>query len=138
MGSGSSIGVTDKNVVIIGAGYGGIGVARCCDEAFNVTLIDRRDAFLHKLGSLRAVTNEAYSELYTVPYTNFLKRGKFVQADDTVVDVEKQEVQVDGVGGVAWTVRAPCILWGAYRALCARCAKSWPFSTTGSSVSSED
>ena len=27
---------------------------------------------------------------------------------------------------------------GAYRALCARCAKSWPFSTTGSSVSSED
>ena len=23
-------------------------------------------------------------------------------------------------------------------ALCARCAKSWPFSTTGSSVSSED
>ena len=28
----------------------------------------------------------------------------------------------------------PC----AVRALCARCAKSWPFSTTGSSVSSED
>ena len=27
---------------------------------------------------------------------------------------------------------------GAYRALCTRCAKSWPFSTTGSSVSSED
>ena len=28
--------------------------------------------------------------------------------------------------------------WGAYRALCARCAKSWLFSTTGSSVLSED
>ena len=28
----------------------------------------------------------------------------------------------------------PC----AVHALCARCAKSWPFSTTGSSVSSED
>ena len=27
---------------------------------------------------------------------------------------------------------------GAYRALCARCAKSWLFSTTGSLVSSED
>ena len=27
---------------------------------------------------------------------------------------------------------------GAYHALCARCAKSWLFSTTGSSVSSED
>ena len=27
---------------------------------------------------------------------------------------------------------------GAYRALCTRCAKSWLFSTTGSSVSSED
>ena len=27
---------------------------------------------------------------------------------------------------------------GAYRALCVRCAKSWLFSTTGSSVSSED
>ena len=27
---------------------------------------------------------------------------------------------------------------GAYRALCARCAKSWLFSTTGGSVSSED
>ena len=27
---------------------------------------------------------------------------------------------------------------GAYRALCARCAKSWLFSTAGSSVSSED
>ena len=26
----------------------------------------------------------------------------------------------------------------AVHALCARCAKSWPFSTTGSSVSSED
>ena len=35
-----------------------------------------------------------------------------------------------------------CSLWGrtvrAVHALCARCAKSWPFSTTGSSVSSED
>ena len=30
------------------------------------------------------------------------------------------------------------ILVGVYRALCARCAKSWLFSTTGSSVSSED
>ena len=30
------------------------------------------------------------------------------------------------------------LLKGAYRALCARCAKIWPFSTTGSSVSSED
>ena len=29
-------------------------------------------------------------------------------------------------------------LQGAYRALCTRCAKSWLFSTTGSSVSSED
>ena len=29
-------------------------------------------------------------------------------------------------------------LQGAYRALCGRCAKSWLFSTTGSSVSSED
>ena len=27
---------------------------------------------------------------------------------------------------------------GAYRALCTRCAKSWLFSNTGSSVSSED
>ena len=31
-----------------------------------------------------------------------------------------------------------CYTEGAYRALCARCAKSWLFSTTGSSVSSED
>ena len=30
------------------------------------------------------------------------------------------------------------VAMGAYRALCARCAKSWLFSTTGSSVSSED
>ena len=27
---------------------------------------------------------------------------------------------------------------GAVRALCTRCAKSWPYSTTGSSVSSKD
>ena len=46
---------------------------------------------------------------------------------------------------VAATRRAPARLhWtqpptlGAYRALCARCAKSWQFSTTVSSVSSED
>ena len=34
-----------------------------------------------------------------------------------------------------------CFVWlsrGAYRALCARCVKSWLFSTTGSSVSLED
>ena len=30
------------------------------------------------------------------------------------------------------------MLKGAYRALCVRCVKSWLFSTTGSSVSSED
>ena len=38
-----------------------------------------------------------------------------------------------GLGLVEVVVEAE----GAYRALCARCAKSWLFSTTGSSVSSE-
>ena len=43
---------------------------------------------------------------------------------------------------LSWNVHVPLSsrveTEGAYRALCARCAKSWLFSTTGSSVSSED
>ena len=38
--------------------------------------------------------------------------------------------------GLLWAIPGDCK--GAYRTLCARCAKSWLFSTAGSSVSSED
>ena len=48
--------------------------------------------------------------------------------------------RLEGPSLERWVGRAGVELscGGAYRALCARCAKSWLFSTTGRSVSSED
>ena len=48
--------------------------------------------------------------------------------------LSKADARCRCLDGDLWTT-CP---WGAYRALCARCAKSWLFSTTGSSISSED
>ena len=49
-GSGSK----ESRVVIIGAGYGGMGVAMALRGKCKLTVIDPKDHFFHNIGALRA------------------------------------------------------------------------------------
>jgi hypothetical protein len=44
-----------SSVVIIGGGYAGISVVGALDEDADVTLVERRDAFVHNVAALRAL-----------------------------------------------------------------------------------
>jgi NADPH-dependent 2,4-dienoyl-CoA reductase/sulfur reductase-like enzyme len=44
--------VQRPSVVVIGGGYAGIGVAAALDEDADVTLVERRDTFVHNVGAV--------------------------------------------------------------------------------------
>jgi NADH dehydrogenase FAD-containing subunit len=57
MGGSSSSIPKDIHFVIIGGGYGGLALARCCKkDGLNFTLINDKDAFHHNVAAVRAVT----------------------------------------------------------------------------------
>eukprot|EP00954_Amorphochlora_amoebiformis_P008133 631054-Amorphochlora_amoeboformis.AAC.1 len=71
MGLGSSKEVKGKPVVIIvGAGYGGVKVAKKLDKNadFNVVIIDRKNYFLHNIAMLRAVAVDDWEKKCLIPY----------------------------------------------------------------------
>ena len=47
-------------VVVIGGGYGGIGVAKALDADVDVVLVEPKDAFVHNIGALRALVEPAF------------------------------------------------------------------------------
>ncbi|KNC48095.1 apoptosis-inducing factor 2 [Thecamonas trahens ATCC 50062] len=68
-------------VVVVGAGYGGLAVAKALDKTFNVVLIDRKAYFLHNIGALRV--EDGYEHKICIPYSNLLDYGHVVQAEVT-------------------------------------------------------
>src|ERR1035438_6971156 len=44
-------------VVVIGGGYGGISAAKALDEVADVVLVEPKDAFVHNVAALRALTD---------------------------------------------------------------------------------
>lgn len=88
-------------VVIIGGGYAGTGLGKALDKDFNVVLIDRKDYFLHNVGTPRGMVDVEFMKKLMIPYTALLKNGHVVKGQvekvtDTEVFVQGQEAPITG------------------------------------------
>jgi len=81
-------------VVIIGAGYAGTKLASSLDEKCNVVLIDRKDYFLHNVGTPRGMVDTEFMKKCIIPYTALLKNGHVVKAQ--VLKLTDKEVHLQG------------------------------------------
>lgn len=98
MGSANSIPKkykSTKKVVVIGGGIAGVSVARLLEDNFDVTLIERRDAFIYKIAGVRACVKESFVPAAVLSNKSALKTGKLVTASVEKIDSEKQQVLVD-------------------------------------------
>jgi len=88
-------------VVIIGGGYAGTKLAKALDGEFNVVLIDRKDYFLHNVGTPRGMVDTEFMKKLMIPYTALLKNGHVVKGQvekitDTEVHLQGQESPITG------------------------------------------
>src|SRR3979409_2102288 len=79
-----------RTVVVIGGGYGGVGVAKALDAAVDVVLVEPKDAFIHNIGALRALVDPAFLPKIFMPYDRLLARGRVVH--DRAVEVSPHRV----------------------------------------------
>jgi apoptosis-inducing factor 2 len=73
-------------VVVVGGGYGGIGVAKALDETTNVVLVEPKDAFMHNIAALRALVDPSWLPGIYFPYEGLLANGRVVQDRAVLVD----------------------------------------------------
>jgi apoptosis-inducing factor 2 len=64
------------SVVVIGGGYGGSSAAKALDEFADVTLVERRDAFVHNVAALRALVEPGWLSRIFFPYDRLLANGR--------------------------------------------------------------
>jgi len=67
------------SVIVAGGGYGGTAVAAALDDVADVTLIEPRDAFVHNVATLRAVTDSSWADRIFIPYDGLLTRGRVLR-----------------------------------------------------------
>lgn len=77
-------------VVVIGGGYGGVGVAKALDADVDVVLVEPKDAFVHNIGALRALVEPAFLPKIFLPYDRVLAHGRVVR--DRAVEVSAHRV----------------------------------------------
>src|ERR1700675_4872396 len=77
-------------VVGIGGGYGGVGVAKALDADVEVVLVEPKDAFVHNIGSLRALVEPEFLPKIFLPYDRLLTHGRVVR--DRAVEVSPHRV----------------------------------------------
>ncbi|WP_154792711.1 FAD-dependent oxidoreductase [Occultella kanbiaonis] len=65
-------------VVVVGGGYGGVAVAQQLDAVADVILVESKDAFVHAVGTLRAVADPAFEDRVFLPYDRLLTRGRVI------------------------------------------------------------
>lgn len=70
----------DGNVVVIGGGYAGVRLAKRLDATANVTLVDRKEVFFHRIASLRAGVRPEWTVTPFIPYDRLLRHGRLVVA----------------------------------------------------------
>jgi NADH dehydrogenase FAD-containing subunit len=75
-----------KRVIIIGCGYAGYPLARSLDQYVDVVVVEPRDAFLHNVAAIRAITDPALLERIILPYGKLLKRGKVLRDRALAID----------------------------------------------------
>ncbi|GAA3746072.1 NAD(P)/FAD-dependent oxidoreductase [Streptomyces tremellae] len=83
---------TARRVVIIGGGYAGVRLARDLDTDADVTLIDLKEAFFHRVASLRASSDDTWTYAPFIPYDGLLARGRVLR--DKAVGIRTAERQV--------------------------------------------
>jgi apoptosis-inducing factor 2 len=69
----------NKQVVVIGGGFGGLQVAKTLDPHLDVTLVERRETAFHNPGALRAAVDTRWLPRLFIPYRHLLRRGRVVQ-----------------------------------------------------------
>eukprot|EP00735_Rhodelphis_limneticus_P010968 TRINITY_DN4007_c0_g1::TRINITY_DN4007_c0_g1_i1::g.11844::m.11844 TRINITY_DN4007_c0_g1::TRINITY_DN4007_c0_g1_i1::g.11844 ORF type:complete len:389 (+),score=81.92,sp/Q54NS8/AIFB_DICDI/40.99/4e-82,Pyr_redox_2/PF07992.9/1.6e-18,Pyr_redox_2/PF07992.9/6.2e+03,Pyr_redox/PF00070.22/0.00062,Pyr_redox/PF00070.22/8.8e-12,K_oxygenase/PF13434.1/0.2,K_oxygenase/PF13434.1/0.00016,NAD_binding_7/PF13241.1/0.14,NAD_binding_7/PF13241.1/0.11,Pyr_redox_3/PF13738.1/17,Pyr_redox_3/PF13738.1/0.00075,Lycopene_cycl/PF05 len=79
------------SVVIVGGGYAGAALAKDLDAKANVTLIERREAFFHVVGSLRASVDPKFGQQILIPYNALLRHGKVLHEE--VAEITEKEVK---------------------------------------------
>ncbi|GHH84574.1 pyridine nucleotide-disulfide oxidoreductase [Streptomyces sulfonofaciens] len=67
-----------RRVVVIGGGYAGVKVARELDEFAEVTLVDGKEVFFHRIASLRASVDDTWTTAPFIPYSSLLRHGRTV------------------------------------------------------------
>src|SRR4029453_14461434 len=103
-----SAAVQRRSVVVIGGGSAGIGVAAALDEDADVTLVERRDTFVHNIGALRALVKPSWAPRIFLPYDRLLANGTVIH--DVAVRADARGVEL-GSGqrlSPAFLVLAPC------------------------------
>lgn len=88
-------------VIIIGGGYAGVKLAAALDKQCNVVLIDRKDYFLHNIGTPRGMVDTEFMKKCMIPYTELLKNGHVVKGQvekitDTEVHLHGQDSPITG------------------------------------------
>ena len=84
--------VQRPSVVVIGGGYAGIGVAAALDEDADVTLVERRDTFVHNIGALRALVKPSWAPRIFLPYDHLLTNGTVIH--DVAVRADARRVEL--------------------------------------------
>lgn len=74
-------------VVVIGGGYGGYGAAKALDGVAAVTLVEKRDAFVHNVAALRALVDPSWLTRIFLPYDRLLEHGRVIQDRAVEADV---------------------------------------------------
>ena len=78
---------TRKQVVVIGGGYAGIAAAQALDTAADVTLIDRKPVFFHRIAALRAAVDPAWTDRPFLSYERVLRHGRSIRGTDLPTSV---------------------------------------------------
>jgi NADH dehydrogenase FAD-containing subunit len=86
-------------VVIVGGGYGGVNAAKALDEHVDVVLVERKDAFVHNVASLRALVDTDFLPRMFMRYDHLLAHGRVVH--DRAVAVGPQQVIVSSGAVIA-------------------------------------
>jgi sulfide:quinone oxidoreductase len=92
--------VIGKRVVVLGAGFGGLELStmlsEAADDAVEVTLIDRTDAFVFGYSKLDVMFGRASPEAVRIEYRDVAKRGvRLVKETITSIDPEARRVTTD-------------------------------------------
>ena len=80
------------DVVVIGGGYAGVRLAKRLDGTARVTLVDRKEVFFHRIASLRAGVQPAWTVTPFIPYDRLLSNGRMVVGKAVRVDTAERQV----------------------------------------------